>query len=51
MLTKGEFELTFDGKVFRPAIGEEVLIPAKALHTVENVGKVTNEWLYGYKNR
>ena len=51
MLTKGEFELTFNGKSFRPSIGEEVLIPAKVLHTVENTGNVTNEWLYGYKNR
>lgn len=51
MLTKGEFELTFNGKSFRPIVGEEILIPAKAIHTVENTGSVTNEWLYGYKNR
>ena len=49
MLTKGEFELSFNGKTIRPSIGEEVLIPAKVLHTVENVGSITNEWLYGYK--
>lgn len=50
VLTEGEIELSFDGKRFRPAMGEEVFIPAKTSHTVENVGSITNEWLYGYKN-
>lgn len=49
MLTQGEFELEFNGKILRPEVGEEVLIPARALHTVTNNGSVTNEWLYGYK--
>ena len=51
MLTKGEFELTFNGSSIRPAVGKETLIPAKALHTVENTGSVANEWLYGYKRK
>ena len=50
MLTRGKYELKFEGKVLSPEIGEEVLIPAQALHTVTNNGAVTNEWLYGYKN-
>ena len=51
MLTKGEFELTFNGETLKPKIGEEVLIPARAVHTVENTGGITNEWLYGYKHK
>ncbi len=36
------------GQVRRPAIGEEVLIPARTPHTVINVGTGRNRWLYGY---
>jgi mannose-6-phosphate isomerase-like protein (cupin superfamily) len=50
MLIDGEIELHFSGKVLRPAIGEEIFIPAKLPHTVINVGAVTNHWLYGYKS-
>jgi len=49
MLIKGEMELSFLGKTLRPEIGEEILIPAGARHTVINVGKTTNRWYYGYK--
>lgn len=48
VLVEGEIELTFGGRTLRPRRGEEVLIPAGASHTVVNVGKVTNRWLYGY---
>ncbi len=51
MLAEGEIELSFLGKTFRPNIGEEVLIPAGAGHTVRNIGKTTNRWYYGYKNK
>jgi len=49
MLIDGEIELRFSGKVLRPSIGEEVLIPANVAHTVINVGSTTNHWFYGYR--
>jgi len=38
-----------EGKIKQPRIGEEVFIPAKAMHTVRNVGKANNVRYYGYK--
>lgn len=49
MLIEGEMELSLLGKTLRPEIGEEILIPAGARHTVINIGKTTNRWYYGYK--
>ncbi len=40
-----------NGKTLRPAIGEEILMPAGVSHSVKNVGKSRNRWLYGYKTR
>ena len=37
------------GGCVRPAVGEEVLIPAGVLHTVRNIGGTAAQWLYGYK--
>jgi len=51
MLVAGEIELEVNGKMFRPAIGEEILIPANVFHSVKNVGNTRNRWLYGYKAR
>ena len=49
MLVEGEIEVSFNGETHRPAIGEEIFIPAGILHTVINVGKTANRWLYGYR--
>lgn len=49
MPIEGAIELEFGGHVYRPAIGEEVLIPARTRHTVRNVGPGIARWLYGYK--
>ncbi len=49
MLIDGEIEVRFASKVLRPAIGEEIFIPANVTHTVINIGAVTNHWFYGYK--
>jgi mannose-6-phosphate isomerase-like protein (cupin superfamily) len=49
MVVEGEVELEMPGRTFRLAIGEEVLIPARAVHTVRNVGSSTARWLYGYR--
>ena len=51
MLAEGEIELSFLGKTMRPKIGEEILIPAGASHTVRNIGKIANRWYYGYKTK
>ena len=51
MLMEGALELEMQGKTLRPAIGEEVLIPARTNHTVRNIGGTTARWLYGYKTR
>jgi cupin 2 domain-containing protein len=51
MLAEGAIELEFGGRKLRPAPGEEVLIPARAVHTVRNVGAATSRWYFGYKLR
>jgi mannose-6-phosphate isomerase-like protein (cupin superfamily) len=50
MVLEGELELEMQGRTFRPKEGEEVFIPARATHSVRNVGGTTARWLYGYKN-
>ena len=50
MIMEGALELEMQGKIFRPAIGEEVLISARAAHTVRNIGGTTATWLYGYRS-
>ncbi|MCS6800095.1 MAG: cupin domain-containing protein [Myxococcota bacterium] len=49
MVVEGEVEFEIDGVVHRPAVGEELFIPARAPHTVRNVGRGTSRWLYGYR--
>lgn len=50
MILEGNLEIEFGGRLVKPAVGEELLIPAKARHTVRNVGNQTARWLYGYKH-
>ncbi|MCP9473033.1 MAG: cupin domain-containing protein [Nitrospira sp.] len=49
MVLNGDVEFEVAGEVHRPAIGEEIFIPAKARHSVRNRGATTSRWLYGYK--
>ena len=42
VLVEGEIDIEIEGKFQQPPIGEEVFIPAKAMHTVRNVGKTNN---------
>ena len=51
VLAEGDIEVLIEGKVQRPQIGEEVFIPANAVHTVRNVGQTNNFWFFGYRNR
>jgi len=50
ILAEREIEIEIEGISAQPPIGKEVFIPAKAKHTVRNVGKTNNVWYYGYKN-
>ena len=51
VLAGGDIEIEIEGKSQQPQIGEEVFIPANAIHTVRNIGKTNNVWYFGYKNR
>ena len=51
VLAEGEIEIEIEGKSQVPPIGKEVFIPAKAMHTVLNVGKTNNVLYYGYKKK
>ena len=46
----GEMEFEVEGEVHHPQPGEELLIPAGAVHSARNVGSTTARWLYGYHN-
>lgn len=49
MVVDGDVEFEIDGRVHRPAAGEELFIPARARHTVRNLGRGQSRWLYGYR--
>lgn len=49
LVLEGEMEVEIAGQVKHPKIGEELLIPAGAIHSARNIGKTTAHWLYGYK--
>ncbi len=46
---EGNMEFEVEGKVYHPKVGEELIIPARAVHSARNIGKTTARWLYGYK--
>ena len=46
---QGQIEIEVAVLIHRPVIGEEIFIPAQAIHTVRNVGTVPNVWYYGYR--
>ena len=50
VLAGGDIEIEIEGKSQKPQIGDEVFIPANAIHTVKNLGKTKNVWYYGYKS-
>ena len=49
ILGEGQIEIKVKEQIYRPVIGEEIFIPAQAIHTVRNVGTVPNVWYYGYR--
>jgi quercetin dioxygenase-like cupin family protein len=44
-----EFEV--EGQVHHPQPGDELLIPAGAVHSARNIGNTTARWLYGYDGK
>jgi quercetin dioxygenase-like cupin family protein len=51
MVLKGAVEFEIEGQVYRPAVGDELLIPASKAHSARNVGTMTSRWLYGYRRK
>ena len=51
MLMEGDIETTIQGNTLRPKLGDEVYIPAGAMHTVRNVGSTHSRWYYGYRQK
>ncbi len=48
LVVEGDVEYEVDGVVHRPGVGQELLIPAHARHSVRNRGPGESRWLYGY---
>ena len=51
LAVEGEVEFEISGVTSRPEIGEEIFIPAGAVHSVRNIGNKTSKWLYGYRKK
>ena len=51
MVIEGDVEFEIAGCVHHPAVGEDLLIPARAVHSVRNRSPNTTRWLYGYAVR
>ena len=49
VVLEGDVLFRIAGKTVVPAIGEEVFIPAGAVHDVVNIGKTHCRWAYGYR--
>ena len=48
---EGDMEFVVEGRVDHPQPGEELLIPAGAVHSARNIGSGTARWLYGYRTK
>ncbi len=48
MVLKGRLEITVAGVLIDAEEGDEVFIPAGAVHTIRNTAPSTTSWLYGY---
>lgn len=46
---EGELEVSFGGKVYHPAVGEECLIPAKEPHSFKSKTASRYCWIAGYE--
>ena len=50
LVLEGAMEFEVEDRIVRPALGEELLIPAGTRHSARNVGGTTARWLYGYRS-
>lgn len=48
---EGRIEQEVNDKAKTLAPGDEEFIPARANHSVRNIGGTTAKWLYGYRSR
>jgi quercetin dioxygenase-like cupin family protein len=46
---EGTMEFEVEGHVHRPSVGDELLIPARSVHSARNIGNTTARWLFGYR--
>ena len=48
VLLEGQMEVSCQGKVSNPKIGQEIMVPAKEPHTVTNYGKIVSRvcWVH-----
>ncbi len=51
VVLEGEMEFEVEGEVRHPGPGEELFIPAGAVHSARNTGKTTAHWLFGYRGQ
>ena len=51
IVLEGQMEFEIEGRATRPEPGDELLIPAGAVHSARNIGSTTARWLYGYGRR
>ncbi len=49
IVLEGEMKFEIEGQVRQPRPGEELLIPARAVHSARNIGTTTAQWLFGYQ--
>ncbi|MBL6706829.1 MAG: cupin domain-containing protein [Planctomycetaceae bacterium] len=51
VVLEGEMEFEVEGVVQHPEPGEELFIPAGAVHSARNIGDSTARWLFGYRGQ
>ena len=49
IVVEGQMDFEINGHIIHPRAGEEIFIPAGAIHSVRNIGSSTARWLYGYR--
>jgi len=49
MVIDGTVEFEINGQIYHPKSGQELVIPAGAVHSVRNIGPTTAHWFYGYR--
>ena len=48
IVLEGEMEFEINGEIIHPDTGQELYIPAGAVHSARNIGDSTARWLFGY---